>query len=138
MISSLFSAILFGLSCAIIGCATHALQNEQILNWWFVFGEKFGKRIEDNHEKELWFYRPIWGCAKCFSGQLSMYWFISWHTRVHCSENGRFLPFAGWWVSFENYSLFCHILAIASAILSAIVFTFIIESIKKHNSDYGE
>ena len=46
------------------------LSREKILNWWFKFGLRFEKRF---------FYRPIWGCEKCFAGQLAFWtFFLNW------------------------------------------------------------
>lgn len=46
------------------------LSREKILNWWFKFGLRFENRF---------FYRPIWGCEKCFAGQLAFWIFaLNW------------------------------------------------------------
>lgn len=43
------------------------LAYEPVLNWWFQFGLKFENK---------WFYKPIWGCQLCFSGQVALWIFI--------------------------------------------------------------
>lgn len=46
------------------------IADEAILNWWFRFGLRFEKRF---------FYRPIWGCEKCFAGQIAFWVYLcSW------------------------------------------------------------
>lgn len=46
------------------------LAHEAILSWWFQFGARF-------HDK--WYYKPIWGCELCFSGQVVLWtYFINW------------------------------------------------------------
>lgn len=43
------------------------LLHEKIMNWFAKIGDRY---------EEKWFYKPIWGCAMCFSGQLALWTFI--------------------------------------------------------------
>lgn len=43
------------------------LAYEPILNWWFKLGMKFSN---------YFFYKPIWGCEKCFAGQLALWTYL--------------------------------------------------------------
>ena len=46
------------------------LAYEEILNWWFVFGRRF---------ENSFFYKPVWGCEKCFAGQIAFWTYsINW------------------------------------------------------------
>ena len=55
------------------------LAHEEVLNWWFRFGARFEKR---------WFYKPIWGCVYCISGQLALWVYIlNWIQQVNFIKN---------------------------------------------------
>jgi hypothetical protein len=104
----LLTATLIGVASSIVGVAiNYVMPNEKILNWWFRFGNKVGIKIVDGSEVERWFYRPIWGCEKCLSGQIAMWYYL---------------------FNFGNYSIFCHVVAICTAIISAV---FIYQTINK-------
>ena len=54
------------------------LSHEEVLNWWFRFGLKFEKK---------WFWRPIWGCHLCFSGQVALWTYVfNW---IFAKTNGK-------------------------------------------------
>ena len=60
------------------------LAYEPILNWWFMFGNKFEKRF---------FYRPIWGCEKCFAGQIAFWIYLFGWTSSYFNGNAPFWRF---------------------------------------------
>ena len=125
------SALFMGLACSIIGVTVNVIMpKEPILNWWFQIGEKFGKEIVDGQEKERLIYRPIWGCEKCFSGQLALWIYLFNHIQ---SNNPDQWEQHGWF-SFPGYSLLGHILAVCIAIFTAVIFSHIINKIKDANN----
>ena len=112
MINTLLCAMLHGLSCAIVGVTINVIMpNERILNWWFRIGTRVGiKHVGppgQESERERWFYRPIWGCEKCLSGQIALWSFICLFAHY--------------------YSAFGHVLAICTAIFSAVILSTIIK-----------
>lgn len=67
MLDLLFLAIAIALTTI---SYRYILAYEPVLNWWFKFGAKFENRF---------FYKPIWGCAKCISGQIALWFYLlSW------------------------------------------------------------
>ena len=61
------------------------LAYEPILNWWFVFGRKFDK---------YFFYKPIWGCEKCFAGQIAFWTYVlNWFAHSETYRNHVFNDF---------------------------------------------
>ena len=55
------------------------LAHEEILNWWFRFGSRFEGR---------WFWKPVWGCHLCISGQMALWTYvINWISVVILSRN---------------------------------------------------
>jgi hypothetical protein len=66
---------LFFIECFLLaaGCGTIAvvyrwvLAYEKIMGWWFHFGNRFEGR---------WFFPPIWGCHKCISGQMGLWFYV--------------------------------------------------------------
>lgn len=64
------------------------LAHEEVLNWWFRFGDKYEGR---------WFYKPIWGCVYCISGQLALWFYlVNWFGSVNFIKNSflsRFISF---------------------------------------------
>jgi len=116
----LFYALLLGVSCALIGATViNVLSKEPILNWWFVLGERLGKTVKDRREVERWFYKPIWGCDKCFSGQLAL-----WSFAVTRTDWGAF--------KMQDYSIFCHVLAVCTAVFMSVIFSLTYSQLKKH------
>lgn len=59
-----FYAALIGLFAVVY---RHILAYEPVLNWWFRFGARF---------EERWFYKPIWGCELCISGQIALWTYV--------------------------------------------------------------
>lgn len=66
---TLLFSLLVGFICGMIGAVYRfVLAYEKILNWWFKFGDRYERK---------WFHRPVWGCSKCFAGQLAgWFWLI--------------------------------------------------------------
>lgn len=125
MNNPLISAIIFGIACAIIAISIiDIMANEPIINWWFQIGQRVGIYLERGHERERWFYKPLWGCSKCFAGQLALWVFLIWHLRTGSGQHGVIWPGAVW---LDGYSLFCHLLAISSAITSAFILSTVIK-----------
>jgi hypothetical protein len=63
--------ILYGFLIAVFAVSYRlVMAYEPILNWWFRFGLNYSNRF---------FYRPIWGCEKCFAGQIAFWTYLfSW------------------------------------------------------------
>lgn len=63
------------------------LAHEEILNWWFRFGSRFEGK---------WFWKPIWGCHLCISGQIALWTYvINWFLVVILTGNGATRSFVG-------------------------------------------
>jgi hypothetical protein len=86
------------------------LGTEIILNWWFRVGARFEKK---------WFFKPVWGCQKCFAGQLCLWLGLAFNfSPILRSFTGFFapgwlnIPFAGLMVLFGalNASFFTLVL----------------------------
>lgn len=61
----LFESLMIGILSGIIAAVYRGvLAYEPILNWWFRFGNRFEKK---------WFFKPIWGCVLCISGQIALW-----------------------------------------------------------------
>lgn len=60
------------------------LSKEPILNWWFMFGLRFSSK---------WFYKPIWGCEKCFAGQVALWVYLLNWLSVNFDRNAPFWYF---------------------------------------------
>lgn len=105
-------ALFFGLCCAFIGTVINVIMpNEPILNWWFRFGNRIGIKVVKGEEVERWFYRPIWGCEKCLSGQVALWCYP--------------LLGADYYELCGKYA-FAHIIAVSSAIYCTLLLTKLI------------
>lgn len=132
------ASLTIGTLCAIVSVTMLVvLKNEPILNWWFRFGETVGKYEKDKREAERWFYKPIWGCEKCFAGQLAFWFYIfsCLHMEAYCKpippEGG--VPFPAWQITkfvLEGYNPLGHIGAICTAILLAVFLSYKINQSK--------
>lgn len=112
-IAEFFIAFFFGIACAIISvCTIVVMAKEPILNWWFRLGNFVGIKVRSGMEVERWFFRPIWGCEKCFAGQLALWLYL--------------------WFTFDDYNFFFHVLTICTAILSAVFISHLITKIEQH------
>jgi hypothetical protein len=104
-IDKILSLSFHSLACAIITYVyVFILSREDILNWWFRFGERFNGR---------WFYKPVWDCEKCISGQMAL-----WSYPAICL-NGH-----------TEYFCFLHIYTVCLSILLSIVITKILKQNK--------
>lgn len=131
--SNIILAMLIGIASAVIGVNIHLIINlEPVANWWFVLGGKVGIKIVNGQEVERWFYRPLWGCEKCFSGQIALWWFLLWHVRAGTGQAGHIVHWQGYWVAIQNYSLFCHVTAICCATFTAVLLSTLIKKIKSY------
>jgi hypothetical protein len=89
----------------------HILSLENILNWWFRWGNRFERR---------WFFRPLWGCEKCFAGQVALWLYVIIH--FPASETWQIADFWPWAVEIILSGiiwLFGAVLQVCGAILSA-------------------
>lgn len=113
----LLEALLFSASAGIIAAIyRQVLAYEPILTWWFAFGNRFENK---------WFFAPVWGCVKCISGQLAL-WFYSFIVILPAValRGGRgftFFPYTGSSVVSVALGLFGLLIAICGAILTAMV-----------------
>ena len=103
------------------------LSRENILNWWFKFGLRFEKRF---------FYRPIWGCEKCFAGQLAFWiYLLNWLSNG-LNENAPFWRFVFFLIpkyGLEDYNVLSGVFSISLSILLTLILTKLIKQIEKWN-----
>lgn len=75
MSTDIINLFFYALAVAVMAVAyMRILSTEPVLNWWFRWGLNFNSRF---------FYRPVWGCEKCFAGQVALWtyalnWFASY------------------------------------------------------------
>lgn len=130
------SCLCLGIAAAVISVTVIVIMPlEPILNWWFRIGEKYGKRTANGYELERWFYRPIWGCEKCFAGQLGLWGYLLAHIRAQGGQNGHISGINVGWPTMAGYSLFCHLLTVSAAIMAAVIISSFIKSKTTHESD---
>jgi hypothetical protein len=78
----LLPSLTIALCCAVISIVYMCvLSREPILNWWFRFGMRFERRA---------FHKPIWGCEKCFAGQLALWSSLLFHSDGQELHTGTF------------------------------------------------
>lgn len=119
----LLFSLLVGFCCGIIGAVyRYVLAYEKILSWWFRFGNRYESK---------WFFKPIWGCAKCFSGQLAGWFWLGCliiPRMVLFFELGGLKTFSGIYYAELTGALilgwFC---AICAAIMTAVFFQTFLE-----------
>lgn len=112
---NILTAMLIGVAFSIVSVVIHCLiNNEPVGNWWFRLGRKLGIKLVDGVEVERWFYRPIWGCEKCFAGQLVL-WFYP--------------------ITISHYSAIHHFISICTAIYVTPILVYFIDVIKTHNGN---
>jgi hypothetical protein len=111
--TNILTAMLVGVAFSIVSVVIHCLiNNEPIGNWWFKLGSKLGIKLVDGVEVERWFYRPIWGCEKCFAGQLTLWLYPS--VIIH-------------------YTAWHHVFAICTAIYITPILVYFINKVKSEN-----
>lgn len=115
MLYYFLNCLFLALGCGVIGAIYRGLlAYEPVLNWWFRFGARFEKR---------WFYAPVWGCVKCITGQLALWWFTFLETIPRLLETKTPLM--------EIFALlFGYLFTICGAILMAIVLAPIIAKLE--------
>lgn len=101
------------------------LGHERILNWWFQFGLQY---------EQKWYWKPIWGCYLCLSGQLAFWsYLLNW---IFAETDGKasffdyvfiFFPKYG----FEIYSVFYGVFSIVTAIFASVIIAKIHSIIEK-------
>ena len=100
------------------------LSREKILNWWFKFGLRFEKRF---------FYRPIWGCEKCFAGQLAFWtFFLNWLS-TNFDTNAPFWRFIFFFIPKYGKNDFNVFVGLFSVSLTIFITFLISKTIKKLN-----
>lgn len=114
LLVGIITSILFGAGAGIIGSVYRCLlADEPILNWWFMFGQRFEKKF---------FYRPVWGCPKCISGQLALWFYMGIVIMPRIIKHwGQILRFWTWDTQMIGQvagSLFGLILAVSAGILA--------------------
>lgn len=63
------------------------LAYEPVMSWWW----RFGNRFEDK-----WFFKPVWGCELCISGQMALWFYTLLHILpILATHSGRISAFAG-------------------------------------------
>ena len=66
------------------------LAHEEVLNWWFRWGSQFEGK---------WFWKPIWGCHLCVSGQIALWtYIINWVLSFILNGNNITSNFLSFWV----------------------------------------
>ena len=123
LLDILINGLILGVIAGIVATVyVNVLSKEEHFAWWWQFGNRF------EHE---WFFKPIWGCHKCFSGQfcLLVYLFHTLSIEKTFAMLG-FMPVLALQIDFEGYSLIEHIFSISSGILFSIVFTKILNIVK--------
>ena len=129
--TAFLQAFLLSVACAVIAVTLIVLLSaEPIAAWWFRFGYKVGIEHDGNMEKKKWFFDPIWGCEKCFAGQLALWIYPLCHIRLHWCLHGPILGFPGVSIGMGGYSLICHLFAMLGATLYAFILSTYIQKLK--------
>lgn len=130
MIPQMFlEAVCLALVAATISCTLIvAIPNEPIVAWWFKFGNWIGAPVVNGWEKQRWFYKFIWGCEKCFAGQLAFWLYLHYHTTFKfapsCSLAGDLANI----FTLGGYSIPFHLFSVFLAIITAMYFSQHIKS----------
>ena len=95
---------------------------EAVLNWWFKFGLNFEKRF---------FYRPIWGCEKCFAGQTALWIFILNWASTNFNTNAHFWRFVFFFIPKYDETTFNVFTGLFSVSLSVLLTFLLSKTIKK-------
>ncbi len=126
-----FESIITAIVAAVISCTLIVtIPNERIVNWWFRFGNRIGVRLKNGMEVERWFYKPIWGCEKCFAGQLSMWIYLFNHVQVQkVAQINSFDALRGC-ISFNGFSVVFCLFTVLLSVNISIYFSTLINKIK--------
>lgn len=100
------------------------LSKEPILNWWF----RFGLRFEDR-----FFWKPLFGCEKCFSGQLAFWIYLfNWiNSETYFKPFKTFLNFFFVEYQFSEFNVMALILSVSTSVLFAFILSIIIIKLKQ-------
>lgn len=125
MIYHLFEAMAWGLSCGIVaGVYKHILPYEPYFTKWWQFGARYEGR---------WFFKPVWGCAHCFAGQLALWSFLGLRILPPAINAVRhFSSLPGFWghcTWAAGMGLFRLIITISAGILTAKVLAWHLQKI---------
>ena len=97
---------------------------EAVLNWWFKFGLRFENRF---------FYRPIWGCEKCFAGQTALWIYILNWASTNFNTNAPFWRFIFFFIPKYGKTDFNVFVGLFSVSLTIFITFLISKTIKKLN-----
>ena len=101
------------------------LAYEDVLNWWFRFGLRFEKR---------WFYKPVWGCQLCFSGQVALWIYILNWLSTNFNTNAPFWRLVFFFIpkyDIEAFSVFLGVFSVSLTILLTFLLTKTIKKLEK-------
>ena len=121
--------ILYGFLIAVFAVSYRlVLAYEPILNWWFRFGLNYSSRF---------FYRPIWGCEKCFAGQIAFWTYLFSWIASYLNTNAPFWRFLFKIVSNyqqANYNALNGLIFIAGTILlTNVIAYYFLKYVKNDN-----
>jgi hypothetical protein len=112
-------------ACAIMGVVyILILSREPILNWWFRFGARFEGRF---------FWKPIWGCELCFSGQAALWMYIILTGACPCLPKHMDAAGVAAWIAAGAVWLFWLIYTICTAVFMAYILASLYFTVRKHN-----
>lgn len=114
-------AMALAIACGIIATVyRHILAYEYPFTMWWKWGNRFETR---------WFFKPVWGCEKCFSGQLAWWLYLVFNfPALFEPETWQFSSFAPWVISMILSGiiwLFGAVWAVSGAIYFARLFTWV-------------
>ena len=98
------------------------LAYEDVLNWWF----KFGLRFEGK-----WFYKPVWGCQLCFSGQVALWIYTLNWISTNFNTNAPFWRLIFFFIPKYDINTFSVFFGVFSVSLSIILTFILTKTIKK-------
>lgn len=101
------------------------LAHEEILSWWFQFG--------DRHFSRTWIYKPVWGCEFCFAGQMALWTYaLNGLSRVispEHSEMARFITSIVPMYHFKEISVFGGVIFVCLTVFLVGVINYIYSKI---------
>ena len=101
------------------------LAYEDVLNWWF----KFGLRFEGK-----WFYKPVWGCQLCFSGQVALWIYTLNWISTNFNTNAPFWRLIFFFIpkyDIHTFSVFLGVFSVSLSILLTFILTKTIKKLEK-------
>ena len=100
------------------------LSHQNVLNWWFRFGIRYENR---------WFWKPIWGCSICFSGQIALWTYLGNWIGSYLNQNAPFPRFLFFLIPEYHPNDFSVISLVIFISLSILQTKIIINLLKKWN-----